>query len=193
MSHIRVRSLFCVVFIPISFASLPAGIMLCMYRSTATNLEIVPLISKNLPKRCVEREWTNRSVVKINKLHRQNWQITNQQTVFRQPVAWKRRGVARNTNRKSKMTLVSWQNGRNIIGELNHLIWKMDIRHHCLWILVLQVTSFEFHDRLIENLNSFELKIKIWDMLGFWGHPRAFKSESASSHCERTEPARKWK
>ncbi len=46
-SHIRVRSLFHTVLIPNSLASLPPGVMLCMYRSIATNLEIaLPILKK---------------------------------------------------------------------------------------------------------------------------------------------------
>ncbi len=50
-SHIRVRSLFRIVFILTSLASLPLGVMLRMRRSTATNLRIAPLISKEHTKK----------------------------------------------------------------------------------------------------------------------------------------------
>ncbi len=49
-------------------ASLPPGVMLCLHHSTTMNLEIAPPISKNIPKRCTERKWTNRKHCNIYQL-----------------------------------------------------------------------------------------------------------------------------
>ncbi len=50
LNSVCVCSLFRIVFVPTSLASLPPRVMLQMHRGTATNLEIAPSISKECTK-----------------------------------------------------------------------------------------------------------------------------------------------